>query len=491
MHELTVSVLFLAAVASGQASAPTPRTITTPDGSRFLLVPTGGTPVIHWVIATPAGPIEDPAGLEGLARAVARAALAGPLSIGSRDPVREKGALERLDQLEVEQARLLFTGADPGGSAAATLEARAQLEAARGEAKVLADPGSFELDLRMAPSLETELVETREQSLLHLTIAPEGLAKVATLLVLSRENPALRGIWDHFRNVRAEMAREHGKNPRAAAHEEVVAQHYLELGHPYARAFAPSKRTAQPLARSQAMSTFQQTHAPARVVHVLCGGFAPDLVEPVLKRAFGATTIKPLPRPLVPPVADNPTLRRSTLSQTQEGALVLAWRSPSRLRADAVDGLVEWLCGGPESLLARHLKKVGIQGVRVTGEAGFPGRIANGLILLEAIADPDVDGSRIEPVAVLGALEEAMAAAAKDGPTREELQRVAVALAAKRTLFANPRDLALGLAARVGLTGESLEQTLALRQPGADELRSGAAMLGEKNRPVTVIMEPK
>ena len=56
--------------------APTedpPRVLTTPDGSRCILLPTAGPPIVNWVVFTPAGPLEDPEGLEGLAVAVARA----------------------------------------------------------------------------------------------------------------------------------------------------------------------------------------------------------------------------------------------------------------------------------------------------------------------------------------------------------------------------------------------------------------------------------
>ena len=93
----------LAASLPAQVESPVTR-FSTQDGTRFLLFPTGGPPVVHWVVITPAGILEDPVGLMGLSHAAALAALAGTERIGSLDPIREASMLREVGRLEQEVA---------------------------------------------------------------------------------------------------------------------------------------------------------------------------------------------------------------------------------------------------------------------------------------------------------------------------------------------------------------------------------------------------
>ena len=78
---------------SPTSKAPTPEMFRSPDGSRFVLVPTGGPPQVHWAVATPAGAAEDPDGLQGLAAAVLAASLGGTWTSGSVDAAAERATL--------------------------------------------------------------------------------------------------------------------------------------------------------------------------------------------------------------------------------------------------------------------------------------------------------------------------------------------------------------------------------------------------------------
>src|SRR4030095_10819004 len=79
-------------------------------GSRCILLPTQGPPLVNWVVLTPAGPAEDPEGLEGLAVAVARASMAGTTRVGSRNRATEEDLLARLDESERKKAVLQRAG---------------------------------------------------------------------------------------------------------------------------------------------------------------------------------------------------------------------------------------------------------------------------------------------------------------------------------------------------------------------------------------------
>ena len=480
----TLTLLLLAGVTSAQSAAPTHRSILTPDGSRFLLVPTDGPPVVHWVVCTPAGPLEDPVGLEGLAHATARTALAGPAGIGCRDIEREKAALDRLDKVEVEVARLQLAGA-PIPS-----ELGEQLDAARSDARSISDPSAFELEIRRAPALASELVESEEASLWHLTIALEGLPRVAQLIMLSREDAVLRGVHEEFRHVREE-ARDRLQSTRfAPAREEVLAQHYLGIGHPYGRAYAALTQPPQTLTRTQALATYRQSHHPTRTFHVLSGGFSLPAVESMLQRAFAKTTLREPQKLNMPGLRDLEIERRSLLPKARDAGAVLAWRMPQDTRAETLEGLVDWLVEGQDSFLARGLRKQGQPALNVSGVPAFPGRRGEGLVLFEIGPDPDSERAPLPIEPVLTGVRELLDTAAKEGPSLDDLVRVVSSLRARRGgTMASPRGLTLELALRCGIYGEAPAQALAPTPPSAEELRAVLRAMLSKSRPVVVLME--
>src|SRR5688572_31338871 len=81
-----------ASAANAQASpAPAPPVVlTTPDGSRFVLVVEPAMPHVHWAVATQADGRDDPPGLPGLTQAVMKASLGGTWHTGSRDVAKER-----------------------------------------------------------------------------------------------------------------------------------------------------------------------------------------------------------------------------------------------------------------------------------------------------------------------------------------------------------------------------------------------------------------
>ncbi len=95
---LTCALVAQMLCAQAGPSTPDFEDFRTPDGSRFVLVPTGGPPVIHWVMATPAGVMEDPPGLDGLSFAVARSSMAGTSSTSSLDWQAESRILAEQDR---------------------------------------------------------------------------------------------------------------------------------------------------------------------------------------------------------------------------------------------------------------------------------------------------------------------------------------------------------------------------------------------------------
>ena len=271
---------------------PTFKALTTPDGTRFLLVPDSDparSPVVHWVHLTPAGYREDPIGLEGLTQATARASLNGTIDLGSLNWRLEEPLLRRLDDIERRIAALEARG-----------EPRDQLleQAAsevRKELGKVADRFAWQRAIRRAPSIEVHISETDEASLLVVTTTPAALVRVAGLILARREAAQLRGLRPLFRQVRAELARQ-SAGTRAAMRREVLGLAYLGdvLGRPL-------REHPAPFTRSQALDLYRATQHPTRTYHVLTGGFDLEQVARILEKIFVETRIErpPAQQPLV------------------------------------------------------------------------------------------------------------------------------------------------------------------------------------------------
>lgn len=410
----------------------------TADGSRFVLLPTLGPPLVHWAVATPAGALEDPAGLEGLAVACARASLNGTWRTGSRDPAAERAALEQADAA----ARAARTAAGSAGDDG--------VAAARAAAAALSDPQAFRRVLAGAPALDLTLTESPWSTVLSLTTTVDGLARVAELLLERREDGALRGLAEAWA-VTIEARR-----PAAAADPmEPLRAEAISLafpGHPLGRTGERPAASAAP-DRATALQVWQRTQRPDRSVHVLIGAFQVETVRPLLERTFASTALQE-PVPPLPAPRHLPASRRSSVPGTDRGAVV-ALRLPAGAEPAVAACAASWLGPGPNTLLTRELARRGVTAA-ARASVVLPGQGLPGLLLLELWRAPaGVDA------AALGL--ELIGVAAQRAPEPVDLGRAHAALMAEHEARTrSPR-------ARAATAAELL-----LRYPSAPVLPSAA-----------------
>lgn len=380
--------LFSGALAAQSPQAPID--LRTPDGSRFLLLPTGGTDLVHWSLASPAGPVEDPLGHEGLSIAVLEASMAGTWRTGSKDPAAEQRALAAFD-------RVLASGGTPNAAAVASAAA-AQLNDSRAYLRVLA----------AAPAIDVVYGERGGCGLVTLTTTNSGLERVAALLVERREQNALRTLQFAWQARVAALAARGAGDPLAGLRAEAWALAFP--GHPLGRM---GERSATVADRDKAAELWLQTQRPDRTVHVLTGRFDPTVVQAMLNRTFAVTALAseawtqaPLPRPLA-------AERRSSLPGVAVPACVIGWRLRGDEDPEALAQLALWLASGPESCIGRAIRAQNLPAPVLRCVAPSPVGIAGGLLLVEAV-DPS---GRITDLAdqCLRAV-----AAATTQPTREE-----------------------------------------------------------------------
>ncbi|HLQ37639.1 MAG TPA: hypothetical protein VK348_07550 [Planctomycetota bacterium] len=370
--------LGLAAVLAVVARAPAQdagqvTTFRTGDGSHFVLLPDGGPPVCHWTVATPAGPLEDPPGFDGLAVACARASLRGTWHIGSRDATAEPAALLALDQA---LADLSAASRTDGHEPAALQQA---VERARTAAAALADPQAFLRVLAAAPALDVEVSDLQSATVLRCTTDLPALQRVAELLVERREQPALRGLHEEFAAVRTLLAAPWRSDPLQPLRAEALA-----LAFPgQALARAADRPGASRPDQTMAAGVWRRTQRPDRSIHVLVGGFAVAPVRAILERAFALTALpnQPLPPPAPPRTAT--ASRRSTVPGLAQPACVLGFHLAGDEDPNSLATALRWLASGTDGWLLRELPQAGILGATAVATLPWPLPGAPQLLVLE------------------------------------------------------------------------------------------------------------
>lgn len=431
------------------ATAQTPpivKQVETNDGSRFLLVPWGSSPLIHWVMAAPAGTAEDPPEYPGLSFAVARASLSGTRELGTRDWLANEMAILTREDLEMEKWRIESDGGTPD----ATL--LAEIDKSRRIADQLSDPFAWRRELLAAPAIDLQLSEADAVSLLSVTCTSEGLPRVAQLLKLRRDDAALRGLREAYRQVRTERAQRQ-RHPLSAIRHEI-----LELALPVnIRAGESIDRNLYRLG----IAVFKRSQVPGRCLHVITGGFDLPKLEAVLHDVFDGNENHREP-PVEP--AEWNVRKEHELSSTIPGGdryfVALAHQIPRQTKPQALAILTDWLSQGPDSFLARGLRALGHRNLQVQGQAPFPGTSTPGLLLVE-VWEERVPSPGQAPRKIESTIKKLLAAAADLGPTLDEFNQAAARARGLRSkALSSPLDLAHHLALACSVMQQSPTQAM-------------------------------
>jgi hypothetical protein len=356
-------------VLPGQANPvePAATTLTTPDGSRFLLLPDAAVPQVHWSIASFHDGGDDPDDALGLARATLQVSLLGTWS-SSVDPVRERAVLADLYR---EWAGFL---AAPRDEAIAT-----RVRDLTTQADQLGDVMQFPRRRAAAPVFQPTIEDHGPIGTCTLTTIAPALGEVARLLHERREQQALRRIgiawFDSFqRRATATMS-----DPLRLVRAELLALTSPE--HPAARLFEPPVPTT--ITHDKALAVWATTQHPTRTVHVLYGDFDLTTAVATLRTVFATTTL-PAPtgdgRPPFRPLHGN---RRSTVPGVAVPCLAVAWRLPPGLDPDVLATAAAMFGDGEGSEVGRALAKAGLAGATATVAAPWPSSVdGHGLFLL-------------------------------------------------------------------------------------------------------------
>lgn len=416
------------ALGAAEACAQAPVDFRSKDGTRFVLVPTPGAPMVHWAVATPIGVAVDPADAPGLAEAAALASMRGTWNFGSLDVARERQTLAELDALDAD-----LRGA-PKGTAAELDAKRARANELRALAATLCDAAAFRRVLAAAPAAGVQVRSTATASILSLRTTPLALPQVAKLLVDRRERQVLRGIDAELEAVQSRAVAAWDADPLSPLRAEALALAFA--GNPLAR--AGERPQPAPARRDTALATWAQSQHPQNTVHVLTGSFDPASVRADLERAFERTLL-PAAQPRQPAVPRALTAtRRAAVPGARFPAVLVAFALPPELDRDAAATAARWFADGPDSWLGKELVRSGRATARVAARAPWPEGAATGLLLVEVT---DAAGTRA------GLTEETLALIANGRSAAPEPGQLPLRFAAQQRAFELATDGAAGFAA--------------------------------------------
>lgn len=443
-----------------------------PDGSRILLLPVEGAPIVHWTTFAPAGATEDPAGGIGLAVAVARASLWGAVPTPQVDAAR--AAWRSYEQLD---AQLQQAGTE------APEELFERWRNALEQALTTADPFAWQQELRSAPAIGPELEVVHDGTLLQLTVPTNALERVVSLLAQRRSGALLVGWRRQLEIARLERQRDRGARPFGGIVDEL-----LEIGlagHPATRE-EPELLAAPSVDAGDALAVFARTQSGPRTLHVLVGSFDPATVRALLERE-----LTPLPDSgdLAPSrVTPTPRGERRSSLHGATSALVAGWLPPPGISAHALELLAEWLAGGEDAFLPQRLRARGLPTISVRAAARFPGPQPPYLFGIE-IADRGVPPAASETL--LAALDAVLAEALETGPSAVERDLVVARHAARQVPErAGSRELSRLLAIECGAGGREPQDVLSPPALDAAALHAAARALLVRERRTVVLQEP-
>lgn len=356
--------------------SPDVRDFRTGDGSRFVLMPIAGPPVVAWAIASPVGPEVDPPAAPGLAAACMLASMQGTWVTGSLDPTEERAALVALDEAQQALAQAPRIDGKPPAELVTNLE-KAVMDAA-----ALCDEKAFRRVLMGAPAQNPRIMLQPNCAVLTLTTVPSAIGDVAKLLSERREQQALRGFHTYLESLNSSGAEHWDHELLAPLYAEVLALAFP--GSPIARS-GDRPFTSPEVTRKLAETTWANSQAPSQTVQVLVGNFDAALAEQQLRTVFQQTS---MPSPNLLPQAEirgGNSMRRAVLAGAQSPAAVIAWPMHDSDDPVALQCLAQWLAGGQDSWLARELRRTGRKNIHLAARAGWPTSARNGMLVIEAV----------------------------------------------------------------------------------------------------------
>jgi predicted Zn-dependent peptidase len=324
-----------------------------PNGLHFTIVERHNAPVVSFHTYVNAGSVNDPSGRTGLAHMFEHMAFKGTESIGTRDWVSEKRALETVeeiyDRLVAERAKGLR--ADQARLGAIELDLRTAID--RAQAYVIPNDYTRIIEENGGTGLNADTSFDYTEYFYSL---PSNRTELWFLLESQRFlHPVFREFYKERDVVQEENRMRVGSSPQGKLLQTFNAVAFEAF--PYRNPAGGWPSDVANLRRGDAQAFFDKYYVPANINIAIVGDVNPAEAKRLAERYFGPMQSRPLP-PLVhteDPAQQGP--RTAVVESPSQPISVIGYKRPDQYDKDdpVYDVLAMILSSGRTGLLYKDL----------------------------------------------------------------------------------------------------------------------------------------
>ena len=396
---------------------------TLPNGLRFLIIERHEAPVVSFHTYVNVGSVDDPSGETGLAHMFEHMAFKGTDTIGTKNWLEEKKALDAIervyDRLEAERRK--------GMRADKTLmeQIEGELKEAIAKADSFVEPSEYDRIVEANGGVGLN-ASTAEDSTNYFYSFPANRLELWFLLESERFlRPVFREFYKERDVVREERRMRIESSPQGKLVEMMLATSFA--AHPYRNMPGGWASDIENFRRPEAEQFYKRYYTPGNITIGIAGDVNPAEARRLAEKYFGRLPRGPLPSPVRTVEPSQEGEKRVAVASPAQPFLAIAYKRPDQYSKDdpALDVLTEILSGGRTGLIYKDLVRDKKIALGAGSQATFPSGKYPSLFLFFVAPS---QGHSVEENEK--ALYEIIERVKKDKVDNETLQRVKVKLRA-------------------------------------------------------------
>ncbi len=384
-----------------------------PNGLKLIVLKRGFAPVFTFRTYADVGSVDETLGQTGLAHLFEHMAFKGSSSVGSKDPEKEKKALQYL-----ESAYLRLRDAQRRGVSKETIEKlEEEFRKWQEKAQEYADTNEFGFIINLNGGVGLNAFTTADSTQYFYSFPANRLELWAYLETERFSNPVMREFYKERDVVLEERRLRNESSPTGKLWETFIRTAFH--AHPYGRPVIGFRSDLEEISATEALEFFRIFYGAKNLVIAVIGSVEPEEVYRVAKKHLsrippGSDPPRVITREPVLPAEKNVILREKAQPSLYVGYPVPEFAHPDR---PALQLLSTALTTGRASILYSELVK---NRRLVSSVFSFfsPGNKYPRLLIISA---QPLKGT--SPETVLSAVDEILASVRKEGITEEQLER--------------------------------------------------------------------
>lgn len=342
-----------------------------PNGLTVLVIERHEAPVVSFHTYVNVGSVDDPSGRTGMAHMFEHMAFKGTETIGTKNWLEEKKALDAVEQIydRLENELNLGFRADQK-----KIEAiKADLEGAIDKANSYVEPNEFDRIVESNGGVGMN-AQTAEDQTQYFYSFPSNRIELWFLLESSRFlHPVLREFYKERDVVREERRMSTESRPIGELVEQMLATAFS--AHPYKTSPIGWSSDIEQLRRSEAEQFYKRYYTPGNMTIAIAGDVNPAEARRLAEKYFARLPKGPPPprvRTVEPPQIGE---KRAAVASAAQPYLMIAYKRPSQYSPDdaPLDVLSDVLSNGRTGIIYKEMVRDKQIALGAESDSTFPG----------------------------------------------------------------------------------------------------------------------